>query len=229
VQPDAIRDTIGDRGNHIMLDLYERAFAAVPIPERAVAEPRWRIEHAQILSPADIPRFARLGVIASMQPSHAIGDLYFAPSRLGPERLAGAYAWRSLLDSGAIVAAGTDAPVEKGDPLIEFYAAVARRSLQGFADANWHLEQRVSRAQALRMLSLSPAYAAFQEKERGSIEPGKLADFTVLSSDIMTIPEAQILRAHVLMTIIGGEVVYAAPDAPAHAAAAGGAANPTLQ
>jgi len=221
--------SIGDRGNHIMLDLYERAFAAVPIPERAVAEPRWRIEHAQILSPADIPRFARLGVIASMQPSHAIGDLYFAPSRLGPERLAGAYAWRSLLDSGAIVAAGTDAPVEKGDPLIEFYAAVARRSLQGFADVNWHLEQRVSRAQALRMLSLSPAYAAFQEKERGSIEPGKLADFTVLSSDIMTIPEAQILRAHVLMTIIGGEVVYAAPDAPAHAAAASGAANPTLQ
>jgi predicted amidohydrolase YtcJ len=221
--------SIGDRGNHIMLDLYERAFAAVPLQQRAVAEPRWRIEHAQILSPADIPRFARLGVIASMQPSHAIGDLYFAPSRLGPERLAGAYAWRSLLDSGAIVAAGTDAPVEKGDPLIEFYAAVARRSLQGFADANWHLEQRVSRAQALKMLSLSPAYAAFQEKERGSIEPGKLADFTVLSSDIMTIPEAQILRAHVLMTIIGGEVVYAAPDAPAHGAVASSAANPTLQ
>jgi predicted amidohydrolase YtcJ len=221
--------SIGDRGNHIMLDLYERAFAAVPVQQRAVAEPRWRIEHAQILSPADIPRFARLGVIASMQPSHAIGDLYFAPSRLGPERLAGAYAWRSLLDSGAIVAAGTDAPVEKGDPLIEFYAAVARRSLQGFADANWHLEQRVSRAQALKMLSLSPAFAAFQEKERGSIEPGKLADFTVLSSDIMTIPEAQILRAHVLMTIIGGEVVYAAPDAPAHAAIASSTPNPTLQ
>jgi predicted amidohydrolase YtcJ len=212
--------SIGDRGNHIMLDLYERAFAAVPVKERAVAEPRWRIEHAQILSPADIPRFARLGVIASMQPSHAIGDLYFAPSRLGPERLAGAYAWRSLLDSGAIVAAGTDAPVEKGDPLIEFYAAVARRSLQGFADANWHLEQRVSRAQALKMLSLAPAYAAFQEKERGSIEPGKLADFTVLSSDIMTIPAGEIPNAHVLMTIIGGEVVYAAPDAPYHQAVA---------
>jgi predicted amidohydrolase YtcJ len=205
---------IGDRGNRIMLDLYERAFAAVPVSERAVAEPRWRIEHAQILSAADIPRFAKLGVIASMQPSHAIGDLYFAPARLGPERLGGAYAWRSLLDSGAVVAAGTDAPVEKGDPLIEFYAAVARRSLDGFADANWHLEQRVSRAQALRMLSLAPAYAAFQEKERGSIEVGKLADFTVVSADIMTIPEGQILQAHVLMTIIGGEVAYAAPDAP---------------
>jgi predicted amidohydrolase YtcJ len=221
--------SIGDRGNRIMLDLYERAFAAVPAKQRAIAEPRWRIEHAQILSPADIPRFARLGVIASMQPSHAIGDLYFAPSRLGPERLRGAYAWHSLLDAGAIVAAGTDAPVEKGDPLIEFYAAVARRSLQGFADANWHLEQRVSRAQALKMLSLSGAYAAFQEKERGSIEPGKLADFTVLSGDIMTIPEAEILRTHVLMTIIGGEVVYAAPDAPVAAATAGSTGSPTLQ
>ena len=207
--------SIGDRGNHIMLDLYERAFAAVPISQRAVAEPRWRIEHAQILSAADIPRFAQLGVIASMQPSHAISDLFFAPARLGPDRLAGAYAWHSLLDSGAVVAAGSDAPVEKGDPLIEFYAAVARRSLQGFADANWHLEQRVTRDQALKMLSLSPAYAAFQEGERGSIVVGKLADFTVLSADIMTIPEPQILTSHVLMTIIGGEVVYAAPDAPA--------------
>ena len=206
--------SIGDRGNRIMLDLYEQAFAAVPPAQRAVAEPRWRIEHAQILSPADIPRFAHLGVIASMQPSHAISDLFFAPARLGPERLAGAYAWHSLLDSGAVVAAGTDAPVEKGDPLIEFYAAVSRRSLQGFADANWHLEQRVSRAQALKMLTLSPAYAAFQESQRGSIAPGKLGDFTVLSADIMTIPEPQILTSHVLMTIIGGEIVYAAPDAP---------------
>jgi predicted amidohydrolase YtcJ len=205
---------IGDHGNRIMLDLYERAFAAVPVNQRAVAEPRWRIEHAQILSPADIPRFARLGVIASMQPSHAVSDLFFAPSRLGPDRLGGAYPWRSLLDSGAVVTAGTDAPVEKGDPLIEFYAAVSRRSLQGFADANWHLEQRVTREQALRMLTLSPAYAAFQEKERGSIEAGKLADLTVLSSDIMTVPEAEILRTHVLMTVIGGQIVYAAPDAP---------------
>ncbi len=205
---------IGDRGNRIMLDLYERAFAAVPVDQRAIAEPRWRVEHAQILSPADIPRFAQLGVIASMQPSHAISDLYFAPSRLGPQRLAGAYAWRSLLDSGAVIAAGSDAPVEKGDPLVEFYAAVARRSIQGFASSDWHLEQRVSRAQALRMLSLAPAYAAFQEKERGSIELGKLADLTVLSADIMTIPVGDILKSHVLMTVIGGEVVYAAPDAP---------------
>jgi len=206
--------SIGDRGNRIMLDLYARAFAAVPASERAVAEPRWRIEHAQILNPADISRFAQLGVIASMQPSHAISDSFFAPARLGPERLAGAYAWHSLLESGAIVAGGSDAPVEKGDPLVEFYAAVARRSLQGFVDANWHPEQRVSRAEALKMFSVAPAYAAFQERDRGSIEPGKLADFTVLSTDIMTVPEPQILRSHVMMTIIGGAVAYAAGDAP---------------
>jgi predicted amidohydrolase YtcJ len=201
---------IGDRGNRIMLDLYERAFAAVPTAERAVPEPRWRIEHAQILARSDIPRFARLGVIASMQPSHAISDLFFAPARLGPERLQGAYAWQPLLASGAIVVGGSDAPVEKGDPRVEFYAAVSRRSLQGFADANWHRELRVTREQALKMFSLAPAYAAFQERDRGSIEVGKLADFTVLSADIMTVPEPQILTSHVVMTIIGGEVAYAA-------------------
>ena len=199
---------IGDRGNRIMLDLYEKAFAAVPVKDRALAEPRWRIEHAQVLNPAEIPRFAKLGVIASMQTSHAISDLYFAPSRLGPERVAGAYAWRSVLDSGAIIAGGSDAPVERGEPMIEFYAAVERRSLDGFADENWHREQRVSRAEALRMLTLSPAYAAFQEKDRGSIEVGKLADFTVLSADIMRIPAPEILKTRVVMTIIGGEVAY---------------------
>ena len=199
---------IGDRGNRIMLDLYEKAFAAVPAKDRAVADPRWRIEHAQVLHPAEIPRFAKLGVIASMQPSHAISDLFFAPSRLGPARVAGAYAWRSVLDAGAIIAGGSDAPVERGEPMIEFYAAVERRSLDGFADENWHREQRVSRAEALKMLTLWPAYAAFQEKDRGSIEVGKLADFTVLSADIMQIPAPEILKTRVVMTIIGGEVAY---------------------
>jgi predicted amidohydrolase YtcJ len=202
---------IGDRGNRIMLDLYEKAFATVPAKERLVAEPRWRIEHAQVISPTDIPRFAKLHVIASMQPSHAIGDLFFAPQRLGPARLPGAYAWRSLLDSGAVVAAGTDAPVEKGDPRIEFYAAVTRRSLDGFANDDWHLEQRVSRDEALRMMTRSPAFAAFQENERGSIEVGKQADFSVFSADLMRIPEPQILKATVVLTIIGGEIVYSAP------------------
>ncbi len=199
---------IGDRGNRITLDLYENAFLAVPEAERGVAKPRWRIEHAQVVDTADIPRFARDGIIASMQPSHAIGDLYFAPKRLGAERLAGAYAWHTLLDSGAMVAAGSDAPVEKGDPRIEFYAAVARRSLEGFADKDWHIEQRVSREQALKMLTLAPAYAAFQEHERGSIEVGKHADFSVFSADLMTVPEAEILKAEVTMTVIAGEIVY---------------------
>jgi predicted amidohydrolase YtcJ len=199
---------IGDRGNRLMLDLYQRAFAAVPPGHRAIADPRWRIEHAQVLHPDDIPRFAKLGVIASMQPSHAISDLYFAPSRLGPERVAGAYAWRSVLDAGAIIAGGSDAPVERGEPMIEFYAAIERRALDGFATDDWHREQRVSRAEALKMLTLWPAYAAFQEKERGSIEVGKLADFTVLSADIMQIAAPEILKARVVMTIIGGEVAH---------------------
>ena len=201
---------IGDRGNRLMLDLYEEALAAVPAAERAVAEPRWRIEHAQVLNPADIPRFAKLGVIASMQPSHAISDLYFAPQRLGPARLAGAYAWQSLLRSGAVLAAGSDAPVERGEPMIEFYAAVARRSLDGFANDDWHLEQRLTREQALRAMTLDAAYATFQENERGSIEVGKRADFTVLSADIMQIPEPEILRTRCVMTIVDGEVVWQA-------------------
>ncbi|MBX3737960.1 MAG: amidohydrolase [Candidatus Didemnitutus sp.] len=202
---------IGDRGNRTMLDWYEKAFAAVPMAERAVKEPRWRIEHAQIIAPADLPRFASLGVIASMQPSHAIGDFYFAPKRLGRERLAGAYAWQSLLRSGAHFAAGSDAPVERGEPMIEFYAAVARRSLDGFADADWHLEERLTREQALHALTLGAAYAAFEEEERGSLAVGKWADLTVLSADIMRIPEPEILKTRCVHTIVGGEIVYSAP------------------
>ncbi len=201
---------IGDRGNRVVLDAYAKAFAAVPVHERAVAEPRWRIEHAQIIHPTDVPRFATMGVIASMQPSHAIGDLFFAPSRLGKARLAGAYAWRSLLESGAVIAAGSDAPVERGEPMIEFYAAVARRSLDGFANEDWHLDQRMTREQALRAMTLDAAFAAFEEKERGSIEVGKWGDFTVLSADIMTIPETEILKAQCLYTIVGGEVLHEA-------------------
>jgi predicted amidohydrolase YtcJ len=201
---------IGDRGNRLVLDCYEKAFAAVPAADRKVAEPRWRIEHAQVIDPADILRFRKLGVIASMQPSHAIGDLYFAPARLGQARLAGAYAWRSLIDAGAIIAGGSDAPVERGEPMIEFYAAVARRGLDGFANDDWRREQRVTRAEALRMFTLGPAWASFEEKERGTIEVGKVADFSVLSADIMEIPEAEILKTTCVMTVIGGEIVWEA-------------------
>ena len=205
---------IGDRANRTILDLYEKAFKTVPPAQRKVPEPRWRVEHAQILTPSDIPRFAKLGIIASMQPSHAISDLYFAPSRLGMERLAGAYAWQSLLKTGAIIAAGSDAPVERGEPMIEFYAAVARKSQDGFTGPGWHPEQAVSREQALKMLTYWPAYAAFQERDKGSIEPGKLADLTILSDDIMKIDEPAILRSRCLMTVIGGEIVFGAGNAP---------------
>ncbi len=199
---------IGDRGNRLALDQYQRAFAAVPPSRRPVADPRYRIEHAQVVDAADMPRFAALGVIASMQTSHAISDMLFAPARLGPGRIAGAYAWRSLLDAGARIAGGSDAPVEQGDPLVEFYAAVSRRTLEGFAGPDWGLDQRLTRDEALAVLTSGPAYAAFEEKERGTIEAGKLADFSVFSADLMTIPEAEIPRARAVLTVIGGEVVY---------------------
>jgi predicted amidohydrolase YtcJ len=192
---------IGDRGNRLTLDVYESTFGT---DANGLRRARWRIEHAQVVDPADIPRFGLLGVIASMQPSHAIGDLYFAPSRLGPDRLAGAYAWRRLLDTRATIVAGSDAPVEKGDPLIEFYAATWRHDLDGRAGPDWHLEQAVSRSEALRMLTASPAYAVFRESELGTLEAGKLADLTIYSADIMITEPAQILRARPMMTIVGG-------------------------
>ena len=199
---------IGDRANRIILDLYEQAFKTVPPEQRKIREPRWRVEHAQIVDPADIPRFARLGVIPSMQPSHAISDLFFAPARLGMDRLDGAYAWQSFLKSGAIICGGSDAPIERGEPMIEFYAAVARKSIRGESTEGWHPEQAVSREQALKMFTIWPAYAALEEKDKGSIEIGKLADFTVLSQDIMKIPEPEILKARCAITIIGGEIVH---------------------
>ena len=201
---------IGDRGNRFILDAYERAFKSVPAAQRKIRQPRWRVEHSQIINPADIPRFAKLGVIPSMQPSHAIGDLHFAPSRLGIKRLAGAYAWSSLIKSGSIIPGGSDAPVERGEPMIEFYAAVARKDLKGFSGEGWHPEEAVTREQALKMFTIWPAFAAFEEKLRGSIEVGKLADFTILSADIMKIPEAEILKTRCMMTIINGEIVYEA-------------------
>ncbi len=197
---------IGDEGNSLVLDWMDKAFAAVPSSDR-----RWRIEHSQILHVEDIPRFAALGVIASMQPSHAIGDLYFAPARLGPDRLAGAYAWRSLIDAGAIIAGGSDAPVEQGDPRIEFYAAVARKGLKGESGPDWSPEQAVTRDEALKMFTLWPAVASFREADLGKIEAGKLADLTVLSKDILSVPEAEILTAEPVMTIINGEVVWRRP------------------
>jgi len=201
---------IGDRANRTVLDWYEEAMKAVPPNARKVKDPRWRIEHSQIVSDADVPRFHQLGVIPSMQPSHAIGDLLFAPSRLGMDRLKEGYRWQDFLNAGSIIPGGSDAPVEQGNPMIEFYAAVARRDLKGYSGPGWHPEEAVSREDALRMFTLWPAYAAFEEKDKGSLEVGKVADMTVLSADIMKIPFDQIPTTHALMTIIGGEVVYRA-------------------
>ena len=143
---------IGDRGNASVEEWYAAALETVPASDRPNgADVRWRIEHAQILRPSDYHWFRDLPIIASMQPSHAIGDLHFAPARLGDARLDGAYAWRSLSDMGVIVVGGSDAPVERGDPLIEFYAAVARKDLSGFTGEGWHPEEAVTRAQALAL------------------------------------------------------------------------------
>ena len=193
---------IGDRGNRMTLDWFEEALAGD-------AKARWRIEHAQIVADTDLPRFAKLGVIASMQPSHAIGDLYFAPARLGKDRLHEGYRWKDFLNAGVVVAAGSDAPVEVGDPRIEFYAAVYRHSLDGFANADWHLEEAVTRAQALKMLTWAPAYAAFREKDLGTLEAGKKADMTAFDQDLMIIEPKAILTAQPVLTIVDGKVAFA--------------------
>jgi predicted amidohydrolase YtcJ len=193
---------IGDRANREVLDIYERAFAAHPGEE----DLRWRIEHAQHLNPEDLPRFAELGVIASMQGVHATSDAPWVPKRLGEERAAeGSYRWQDLWQSGAVVTNGTDAPVEDVDPIPSFWATVTRLLPDG---ARFDPDQRLSRLQALQSYTLNNAYAAFEEEIKGSITPGKLADLVVLSRDIMTVPEEQIREARVDVTVLGGEVAY---------------------
>ena len=202
---------IGDRGNASVAGWYQQALNAVPAPDRPHGDDvRWRIEHAQILRPSDYHWFQHLPIIASMQPSHAIGDLHFAPARLGDARLDGAYAWHSLVDMGVIVVGGSDAPVERGDPLIEFYAAVARADLEGFQGPDWRPGEAVDRATALKMFTLWPAYASFREDELGTIEVGKRADFTAFSVDLMTAPAADIPKGRATLTVVDGVVVYRA-------------------
>ncbi|MCC3860144.1 amidohydrolase [Pseudemcibacter aquimaris] len=199
---------IGDAANRIILDLYEEAFKAVPKSQRAVQDPRWRVEHAQNIQPEDVDRFIDLDVIPSMQASHAIGDLHFAGIRLGIPRLANAYLWRTLIDKGSIIAGGSDQPVEIGDPRIEFYAAVARKDFDGYTGEGWHPEYAVTREEALKMLTIWGAHTAFQENILGSIEVGKLADLSIMDKDIMTIPEDQIMTAENVMTVVNGKIVY---------------------
>lgn len=199
---------IGDRANRTVLDLFERAMKEVPPEKQSHKPPRFRIEHAQIVHWDDLPRFAKLGVIPSMQPSHAIGDLHFAVRRLGPERMTEGYAWRTFIDSGCIIPGGSDAPVEEGNPLIEFYAAAVRKDTTGFSAEGWHPELKMSREEALKSLTIWGAYAAFEEEIKGSITPGKLADFVVLDRDLMTEPDGRLFDIKVLMTVVGGEVVF---------------------
>jgi predicted amidohydrolase YtcJ len=199
---------IGDAGNRDLLDWMEASFTQVPQEDWAKSEPRWRVEHAQVLHPDDIPRFGQMGVIASMQPSHAIGDLHFAPSRIGLNRLEGAYAWQSLVDTNAMIAGGSDAPVERGEARIEFYAAAVRRDLNGYAGEGWNLDQALDRETALKLFTIWPAYATGREDVLGTIESGKLADFSVFNIDLMTAPDLELKDAVPVMTVVGGEIVF---------------------
>ncbi|MDP9279646.1 MAG: amidohydrolase [Gemmatimonadota bacterium] len=196
---------IGDRGNRNVLDAFESALRTVP-----TADHRFRIEHAQVLSPEDIPRFAKLGVIPSMQPTHQTSDMRWAEARVGPQRIRGAYAWRSLLNTGVVIPSGTDFPVEEVNPLLTFHAAVTRQDPTNWPVGGWYPEQKMTREEALQSMTIWPAYAGFQESMLGSLTPGKYADFVVLDRDIMRIPDTEILATRVISTWIGGKRVYEA-------------------
>ena len=199
---------IGDHGNRVVLDWYEEAFAQAKKSNQFIDSPRWRIEHSQNITPIDQKRFVELEIIPSMQPSHAIGDLHFAVERLGLDRIDNAYAWRNLIDQGLIIAGGTDAPVEIGDPRIEFYAAITRKDLDGYHSKGWNLDQKLTRLEALKMFTIWPAIASFEETVKGTIEVGKFADFSIFDQDLMTIPEIEILESKNILTIVGGRVVF---------------------
>jgi hypothetical protein len=196
---------IGDRANREVLDVFERVQKEVPGSKTL----RMRDEHAQILDAADIPRFAKLGIVASMQPTHCTSDMPWVPSRIGAERTAeGAYVWQKLMKSGAIVASGSDFPVEQPSPMLGIYAAVTRQDPQGNPPAGWAPDQRMTRREALKSFTINAAYAAHMEHDLGTLEADKLADLVVLSADIMTEPPARILTTTVLQTMIGGKWVY---------------------
>ena len=196
---------IGDRGNRVVLDAYEQALKTVPSVDH-----RFRVEHAQILHYDDIPRFAQLGVIPSMQASHQTSDMYWIGKRLGPTRLYGAYAWQSLLQTGVVIPNGSDFPVEQVNPLISFHAAIARQDARDWPAGGWFPEQKMSREEALRSMTIWPAYAGFQETSMGSITAGKFADFVILDTDIMRVPAEMVMKTRVLSTWVGGKAVFEA-------------------
>ncbi|MEX1139366.1 MAG: amidohydrolase [Bacteroidota bacterium] len=217
---------IGDRGNNIVLNAYERGLAEFPRTDH-----RLRVEHAQVLSPDDIPRFKKLGVVPSMQETHCTSDMYWAEARLGPDRIKGAYAWRSLRETGVVIPGGSDFPVEHPNPLYGIYAGVTRQDHAGIPrnaedvrrmfqvsesgitdpsafDGGWYAAQRLTREEALRSFTSWAAWAGFEEDIKGSLETGKLADFIVVSKDLMTVPAQEILRTEVVMTVVGGQEAF---------------------
>jgi predicted amidohydrolase YtcJ len=199
---------IGDRANRQVMDVFERVLREVP----GARGLRMRIEHAQILDATEIPRFARLGVIASMQPTHATSDMPWAAARVGNARIEeGAYVWRKLLDAGAVIASGSDFPVEDANPMLGFYAAITRQDAAGNPRGGWMPRERMTREEALASFTRQAAFAGHAETLTGSIESGKLADLLVLSRDIMRVTPREILPTTVRQTIVAGEIVYQAP------------------
>ena len=197
---------IGDRANRNVLDAYEAALRAVPVKDH-----RFRVEHAQVLASDDIPRFARLGIVPSMQTTHQISDMGWAQARLGPQRVLGAYAWRSLLDTGVLIANGTDAPVEVVDTRRTFHAAIARQNEANQPPGGWYPRQRMTRAETLASMTIWAARAAFMEHVVGSISPGKFADFAVLDRDWMRVEPDAVMETRMLATYAAGREVYRAP------------------
>lgn len=191
---------IGDRGVRNVLDSYEAA--------GVTPQDRFRIEHYQVVAPSDFARTARDGIIASMQPTHATSDMYWAEDRLGPDRIKGAYAWRTALNSGIRMAFGSDFPVEFVNPFFGIYAAVTRQDQKGWPPGGWYPDQRLTLAEAIRFFTAGAAYAAFEEDSRGTIEPGKLADFTIVEGSLYLMPPSDLFKAKVRYTVVGGEIVY---------------------
>jgi len=192
---------IGDRGNRAVLNAYATALVGQN-------DKRFRIEHAQVVAPEDFDLFRKYNVIASVQATHATSDMGWAETRLGPDRIKGAYAWQTFLKHGIVVVNGSDFPVEQPNPIPGFYSAVTREDQKSAPKGGWYPAQKMSRTEALQSWTQTGAYAEFAEKTKGSLTPGKLADFIMLSSDIMTVPEQDILKAHVTMTVVGGRIVY---------------------